>query len=124
MAHVALNECDMFHALVDFGGRYIHLNSRDDTEYNRICSKQIDMTVRSFFIKIIMMTLSFNGAMIGPAYGYYMYGSRTTMTNVRIPFADEFSDIELMANIVLASLIGFHGFFWLHWFGNCDGTIQ
>lgn len=38
----------MFHSLVDFGGKYIHPNKKPDDEYSKICSKQIDKTVRVF----------------------------------------------------------------------------
>lgn len=41
---------------------------------------------------------------------YLKDGTRTTMTNVRIPFTDEFSDAEFIANFALSALIGIHGF--------------
>lgn len=108
--YVSLNESRKLHSLLDFSGRFIYPNNSESTEYNRICSQQIDTTVRRFFTEIIMMILAFNVAMIGPTYAFYMYGTRTTLTNVRIPFSEEHSDIELIANLMLTGIIGFHGF--------------
>lgn len=111
MAYVSVtNKVTMFHCLVDFGGRYIYPNENNDEEYTKICSKHIDGTIRSFFIKIGLMLLSMNGSMIGPIYGYIVHGTKTTMTNVLIPFVDRESNAEFIHNVILASIIGIHGF--------------
>lgn len=100
----------MFHSLVDFGGRYIHPNKNKDKEYTEICSKHIDQTVRSFFIKMGLMLLALHGSMIGPIYAYAVHGTKTTMTNVLIPFVERESNTEFAYNVALASIIGIHGF--------------
>lgn len=100
----------MFHSLVDFGGRYIYPNENKDNDYTEICSKHIDDTIRSFFIKIGLMLLALHGSMVGPIYGYVVHGTKTTMTNVLIPFVERDSTAEFTYNIILASLIGIHGF--------------
>lgn len=100
----------LFRSLVSFGGRYIHPNVDEDNEYTEVCSKHIDGTVKSFFIKMGLMLLSLQGSMIGPGYAYFMYGTKTTMTNVRMPYIDPNSNMEFVANLMLASIIGVHGF--------------
>lgn len=100
----------MFRSLVDFGGRYIHPNENRDKDYTEICSKHIDETVRSFFIKMGLMLLALHGSMVGPIYAYAMHGTKTTMTNVLIPFVERESNTEFVYNVTLASIIGIHGF--------------
>lgn len=100
----------MFRSLVDFGGRYIHPNDDKDKEYTEICSKHIDATVRSFCIKMGLMLLSLQGSMVGPIYAYIMHGTKTTMTNVLIPYVEHESNEEFAYNVALASIIGVHGF--------------
>lgn len=111
MGYVSVTEgAAMFHFLVDFGGRYIHPNVNKDNEYTEICSKNIDATVRSFCIKMALMLLALHGSMVGPCYAYIVHGTKTTMTNVQIPFIKRNSNAEFMANLMLASVIGIHGF--------------
>lgn len=100
----------MFHSLVDFGGRYIHPNNNADKEYTEICSKHVDRTTKNFFIKIGLMLLALHGSMIGPIYGYVVHGTKTTMTNVLIPYVERGSNAEFTYNVMLASIIGTHGF--------------
>lgn len=100
----------MFHYLVDFGGRYIHPNRKPDDEYSEICSKQIDKTVKSFNIKMVMMFIALQGAILRPAYAYFLYGTKTTMTNTKVPFTEKESNAEFIINFVLTSVIGVHGF--------------
>lgn len=100
----------LFRSLINFGGRYIHPNINEDNEYTEVCSKHINGTVRSFFIKMSLMLLSLQGSMIGPCYAYIMYGTKTTMTNVKIPCIAENSNMEFAVNLMLASTISIHGF--------------
>lgn len=111
MGYVSVTDsAPMFHSLVDFGGRYIHPNVNKDKEYTEICSKHIDATVRSFWIKMALMLLALQGSMVGPCYAYIMHGTKTTMTNVQIPFIEQNSNAEFMGNLILSSIIGIHGF--------------
>lgn len=56
------------------------------------------------------MLLSLQGSMIGPIYAYIMHGTKTTMTNVMIPFVEHATNEEFAYNVTLASIIGIHGF--------------
>lgn len=100
----------MFHSLVDFGGRYMYPNEHKDKEYTELCAKHIDSIIRSFFMKIGLMLLALHGSMVGPIYGYVVHGTKTTMTNVLIPFVARDSNAEFTYNVILASIIGIHGF--------------
>lgn len=51
---------------------------------------------------------SFLVAVIGPLYGYFVLGVKTTTTDMRIPFADEGSNDEFIWNLLLQSTIAFH----------------
>lgn len=103
--------CALFHSLVDFGGRCIHpIKTSNDIEYSKICSKQMDETVRSLIIKMIMMTLAMLSFNVGPIYSYFVNGTKTTMTNVKVPFTEKYSNSEFMANGLLSGVIGIHGF--------------
>lgn len=57
-----------------------------------------------------LMMISLQGSMIGPCYAYVVHGTKTTMTNVQIPFIEQYSNAEFIINLMLASLIGIHGF--------------
>lgn len=57
-----------------------------------------------------LMLLSLQGSMVGPIYAYLMHGTKTTMTNVLIPFVEHETNEEFAYNVILASIIGIHGF--------------
>ena len=97
--------------LILYGGRYIYRDNRDNTEYNRICSKQMDNTMRSFIIKMGAITVSFLFAVIGPLRAYIVYGIKTTTTDTRIPFCEPKSNAEFVVNFFIQSILASHGFF-------------
>lgn len=102
--------CALFHSLVDFGGRCIHPIQNDDNEYTNICATQMDETVRMLITKMFMMTtamLSFN---VGPIYSYFAHGTKTTMTNIHVPFTERYSNSEFILNVLLSAVIGIHGY--------------
>lgn len=99
------------HSLVEFGGNFIYSRTdvAKDPEYEDICSKHLDKTVRKFFMKMLTILTSFALLLIWPTHKYVSEGIRTTTTEVRIPFIEEDSDYEFMINIILMSVVGFHG---------------
>lgn len=97
------------HALNDTGAKHVYPDTNDDTEFNRLCSKQIDETVRSFFYKMGMITVSFMICVSGPAYAYFFKGMRTTTTDVKLPYTEPGSNVDFFANIVLQCTIASHG---------------
>lgn len=96
-------------ALIDFGGRHIYQDNRDNTEYNEISSKQLNGTMRSFVIKMGTIFLSFIVAVIGPAQAYLSHGTKTTTIESHIPFLEPKSNSEFVANFLLQNLIAIHG---------------
>lgn len=72
--------------LIDFGGRYIYRNDHEKNEYNRICSDQMDITMRDFIIKFATIIFSFVVATTSPMILYFMNGIRsTTSVEVHLP---------------------------------------
>lgn len=96
-------------ALMDFGGRFIYRDNREDNAYNRVCSKQMDTTMRSFIIKMITIYVSLSFGLFGPVYAYFTRGIKTTTTEMRIPLCEPKSNAEFMGNFVLQSMIAGSG---------------
>lgn len=90
-----------YHSLLTFAGRYIYPDNHGRTEYNQICSEQMDSTIRSFLIRILMIFLAAFAAVFGPIYVYLSQGIKTTTTEVKIPFADNDENIEYIMNMIL-----------------------
>lgn len=95
--------------LVDFGGRFIYSNTRENTIYNRICAEHMDYTMKRFLIKMGTIFMSFSLAIIGPIRAYLIYGAKTTTIEARIPFCEPDSGAEFMFNFLLQIVIAAHG---------------
>lgn len=95
--------------LIDFGGRYTYRDDRENTEYSRICSKQLDVTMREYFIKMGSILVSYSFCVIGPARAYILDGIKTTTTEMQMPFCGPKSNAEFMSNILLQTVIATHG---------------
>lgn len=98
-----------YQSLVDFAGHYIYPDNFEDPEYNEICSKQIDITIKRFAIKFL--TIAFGGcaAVSGPVYVYITDGIKTSITDLRIPFTEEGSNAEFVVNLIYQFNIFSHG---------------
>lgn len=95
--------------LIFFGGRFIYHDSHDNTKYNRICSEQMDITMRRFAIKMGTIFVSFLFALIGPLHAYFVRGIKTTTTEIHIQFCEPNSNAEFMGNILFQSVIAVYG---------------
>lgn len=96
---------------LDFGGRYIYRDSRENTEYNRICSKYVDITVRRYIIKMTAIFISYLFAVFGPLQAYFIDGIKSTTIEARIPFCETKSNAEFMGNFLLQTGLAAHGIF-------------
>lgn len=97
------------YAMISFAGKYIYNSSDNDAESDKICSEHIDLSIRSFFTKMIVLTSSYSLAMIGPVHAYITEGVIVTTTEAQIPFFGENSTGKLISNILLQCTLGFHG---------------
>lgn len=67
-------------------------------------------SIKLYEVFMVMMYISSNGAMLEPAYAYYFHGTKTTMTNTKVPFTEKESIEEFVINFVLTCVIDIHGF--------------
>lgn len=96
--------------MVNYGKKYIHNDNSDENDYNEICSRNMDATLKRFIIIVSIVCLSFVIALIGPLYAYTIHGTRKTLLSVRLPFVEKDSDLEYMLNIILQTWSGIAGF--------------
>lgn len=106
----ALSGRFMLQSLVNFGGRYIYNDSHDKTEYNRICSQQMDRTMRRFINQLLASLIAYNFILIGPLRAYFVDGIRSTLIATRIPFTEPKSNAEFFGNFSLQSIVLTHSF--------------
>lgn len=105
------NQRYLLHSLVEFGGRYIYHNHHDDINYQRICSKHMDKSIKQFLIKISMIFTGYTAAVMGPIYAFMVYGIRTTTIEAVVPFTEEKSWGEFTVNSILQMVNATHGGF-------------
>lgn len=98
-----------YSALIDFGGHYIYRNDNERTEYNYICSKHMDSTMKSFLVKMGTIFLSFCAVVSGPIHAYFCFGEKTTTFDFRVPFTDEKSISEFVVNMIIQFVIAING---------------
>lgn len=84
-----------------YNKNYIFNDDHNESDYNRICSQNMDRTMKRFFIVTSIVILSFAIALVGPIYAYIKYGTRSTLLNLRFPFAEKNSDLEFILNLIL-----------------------
>lgn len=94
-----------------YGGQYIYADNYEKSEYNRICSENMDTNGRNYAIKCIPML----------AGGYFCGGStilasyfmdhRTTTISSKIPFVEANTETEFYINYVIQWTIFFHSCF-------------
>lgn len=96
--------------LIDFGGKYIYQDNHNDTKYNRICSKQMDITMRRYLIKMGSIFISLFACLVNPIHVYFEQGIKTTTTECHWPFFETKSNAEFTANLVLQTIIAVHGY--------------
>lgn len=101
--------CMQLQLIIRYAGNFIYADNPENSQFNRICSEHVDGTVRSFFIKMGMLYFFLLASQSGPLYEYIKYGTRTTLTELKVPYQAEKSDNEYMGNVVLQGIIGSFG---------------
>lgn len=99
------------HKGFEYAGRYIFQDDSEDMEYTKICSKFMDVAMKNFSIRMIIITLSVVAMNIGATYAFLFKGIKTTVVDVRIPFTEERSYEEFFGNIVVHLWMGIYGTF-------------
>ena len=100
-----------YHSLIDYPGQYIYPNDRENTEYNRICSDNLDISGIKFFIKIFSMCFCGYTAGFSTVYAVLCKGIQTSTTSVHFPFVEPKSNEEFYLNYTLQWIIFFHACF-------------
>lgn len=95
-------------SLMNFGGKYIYRDNHERTEYNRICSEQMDSTVKSYIIKMGAIWISFVVCIINPTYVYFAHGIKATTPELHWPFCEPESNAEFTANLLLQVAVAVH----------------
>lgn len=97
--------------MIDFGGKYLFSNHHEDENYIKICSEQMNNSMRSFMLRFMIMLTTFTIGYTKMNYATIVMGIKTTMLEVKIPFTEEKSNEEFLANYVLQTIIASFGFF-------------
>lgn len=105
----------IYRSLIDFAGRQLHESVQNDHEYNEICSKEIDESMKGLLAKLAMLMVGGCSSCFMPAYVYFTEGIKTSTTCVRVPFTDENSDAEYIVNMIFQSIVFVVGF--IHYVG-------
>lgn len=72
--------------LARFGGKFIYMDNRNPTAYNKVCERYIIILLRNVTVIIALMIFSHAMLIIGPLYAYYSEGSQLTPIATNLPF--------------------------------------
>lgn len=95
--------------LLNFGGKYIYDDNNAKTNYNLICSRSMDETLKRFITVLLCVMSSFLIALLGPIHAFIMNGERTSLLGARLPFVEKDSDLEFTLLIMIQTISGFCG---------------
>lgn len=94
------------------GGDLVYNDSHEKTEYNQMCSENVNQSLRKSFITLMLIILSYIGMCFLPTYGFIAHGERITLMSLKIPFVEAFSTLEFIINVaiqIVAFATGFPG---------------
>lgn len=77
--------------------------------YDKICSQNVDVTMKRFIIVVAIACLSYVAALIGPIHAFIAYNTRSTLLNLRLPFIEKDSHLEFALNLLLQTWCGLIG---------------
>lgn len=101
-------------------GTHIYNDTHDTTDFNRLCSFNIQRSLKKFGFTLTLLFTSYAVMFFGPYYRLVEHGERTTTSSLKIPFVEPFSDLEFLINMPIQLLmflmgcpgnIGVEGFF-------------
>lgn len=97
--------------LATAGGECVYEDSHGNTEYNRMCSENVDRSLRKSLATLALVLISFTGMSVGPTYVLIMEGEFTKIIMcLKIPFVEAFSTLEYLFNVAIQTLAFVTGF--------------
>ena len=88
----------MWKYMLDFAGKYIYRDDDRATDYNYICFKSLDQSMKTYLIIVMIVISSFVGAVCGPWYKFITIGTKSTLYNLRLPFCEDNPNTEFVIN--------------------------
>lgn len=77
---------------------YIYKDTHSLDDYNRLCSLNIQQSLKKIVYTLSLLAMASLAMFIGPFYAYVKYGQLTTITSLKIPFIEPFSRLEFLVN--------------------------
>lgn len=96
--------------LLQAAGKRIYNDTNDPNDYNRACALNIHRSLKNYLHTIFLLVFSYFAMSIGPLYVLIRFGQYSTITCLKIPFVEAFSNLEFGFNIVIQILIFLAGF--------------
>lgn len=92
-----------------FMGRYIFRDDTEDIQYNKICSKFMNASVKRFLIRIVITTICLIAMTYGPTYAFFIQNIPATGFDLRLPFTDEKSNEEFFGILMFQFILATYG---------------
>lgn len=86
-------------------------HQHEDENYIDICSNEMDNSIKKFISRFVIMFSIFAIAITKIYYVTIFMGIKTTTTEVKIPFIEEKSNDDFLANIILQTILSSYGLF-------------
>lgn len=99
-----------YHSLLTFDGS-IYADNGDDAVRNRICSQQMNMTVKALIAVVISLFAAAETGQIWTISYYFTQGMKLTTIELKIPFVHDDQNAEYSVNMLLQLIVFVHGFF-------------
>lgn len=97
--------------VINYGGKNIYNNNNDINKHNKICSQNMDKSLKHFIAVASIVCLACGIALLGPVYSFVVNGNRSTLLSLRLPIVEKDSDLEFLLLLIMQPLVGFYGFF-------------
>lgn len=95
-------------SLAIFSGKFIYLDSKESSEYNRICERNVMKLVKNIVAVSFTVIFSHLLILVGPIYAYIFNGVRITPMATHLPYFEKDSDTEFMVNLALQCVVALY----------------
>lgn len=69
--------------MLNYGGKYIHNDDYDQDIYNKICSRNMDKSLKRATVVLLIVMLSFVNSLLESVFAYIVDGNRDKLLSVR-----------------------------------------